>query len=57
MRFNQERLGVESVTDDFIYGALFQGIGKDGALMADLAQKLPQNLDDFMSKAEKYINK
>jgi hypothetical protein len=30
MRFNQERLGVESTTNDFIYGALFQGIKKDG---------------------------
>jgi hypothetical protein len=24
--------------------------------MADLARKPPQNLDEFMSKAEKYIN-
>jgi hypothetical protein len=39
-----------------IYGALFQGIRKDGALMADIARKPPQNLDGFMSKAEKYIN-
>jgi len=56
MRFNQARLEVETETDDFIYRALFQGIRKDGALMADIARKPPQNLDGFMSKAEKYIN-
>jgi hypothetical protein len=56
MRFNQARLEAEAATDDFIYGALFQGIRKDGALMADIARKPPQNLDGFMSKAEKYIN-
>jgi hypothetical protein len=37
IRFNQERLGAKSVTNDFIYGALFQGIKKDGALMANLS--------------------
>jgi hypothetical protein len=56
MRLNQARLKAETATDDFIYGALFQGIWKDGALMADIAWKPPQNLDGFMSKAEKYIN-
>jgi hypothetical protein len=56
MRFNQARLEAEAATDDFIYGALFQGIRKDGALMADIARKPPQNLDGFMSKAEKYSN-
>jgi hypothetical protein len=56
MRFNQARLDAESATDDFIYGALFQGIRKDGALMADIARKPPRNLDGFMSKAKKYIN-
>jgi hypothetical protein len=56
MRFNQAILEAESATDDFIYGALFQGIRKDGALMADIPRKPPQNLDGFMSKAEKYIN-
>jgi hypothetical protein len=47
---------VESATNDFIYGALFQGIRKDGALMAKLARKPPQNLDEFMSKLEEYVN-
>ncbi|XP_062158607.1 uncharacterized protein LOC133866058 [Alnus glutinosa] len=41
MRFNQARLEAEAATDDFIYGALFQGIRKDGALMADIARKPP----------------
>jgi hypothetical protein len=56
MRFNQEKLGTEGATDDFIYGALFQGIWKDGPLMADLARKLPQNLHKFMDKAEEFIS-
>jgi hypothetical protein len=56
LRFNQARLEAETTTDNFIYGALFQGIRKDGALMADIARKPPQNLDGFMNKAEKYIN-
>jgi hypothetical protein len=37
LRFNQARVEAETATDDFIYGALFQGIWKDGALMADIA--------------------
>jgi hypothetical protein len=56
MRFNQVRIETEAATNDLIYGALFQRIQKDGALMADIARKPPQNLDGFMSKAEKYIN-
>jgi hypothetical protein len=56
MRFNQARLKAEAATDDFIYGALFQVILKDGSLMADIARKPPQNLDGFMNKSEKYIN-
>jgi hypothetical protein len=56
LRFNQARLEAETATDEFIYGALFQGIRKDGALMADIARKPSQNLDGFMNKAEKYIN-
>jgi len=44
------------VTDAFIYGALFQGIRKDEALMANLARKPSQNLHEFMDKAEENIN-
>jgi hypothetical protein len=56
MRFNKENLGTEGATDDFIHGALFQGILKDGPLMADLARKLLQNLHKFMDKAEEFIS-
>ncbi len=31
-RFNQEKLGTKGATNDFIYGALFQGIKKDGPI-------------------------
>jgi hypothetical protein len=37
MRFNQARLEAEAATKDFIYRTLFQGIRKDGTLMADIA--------------------
>lgn len=55
-RFNQEKLGTESATEDFIYGALYQGIRKDGALMTNLARKPPKDLHGFMDKAEEFIN-
>ncbi len=55
-RFNIEKLGTESATDDFIYGALYQGIRKDGPLMVDLARKPPQDLHGFVDKAEEFIN-
>jgi hypothetical protein len=55
-RFNLKKLGTESIIDDFIYGALFQGIRKDGIPMVDLARKLPQDQHRFMDKAEEYIN-
>jgi hypothetical protein len=55
-RFNQEKLDTESVTEDFIYGALYQGIRKDGALIADLARKLSKDLHRLMNKVDKYIN-
>jgi hypothetical protein len=56
-RFNQEKLETESVPDDFIYGAIFQGLKKDGPLMADLALKPPKDLHTFMIKVDMYINK
>jgi len=46
----------ELLKDYFIYGALFQGIKKDGPLMADLAWKPPQNLHEFIDKAKEFIN-
>jgi hypothetical protein len=55
-RFNQEKLEMESVLDDFIYGTIFQGLKKDGPLMADLALKPPKDLHTFMVKVDRYIN-
>jgi hypothetical protein len=55
-RFNQEKLDIESAPDDFIYGAIFQGLKKDGPLMADLALKPPKDLHTFMIKVDIYIN-
>jgi hypothetical protein len=55
-RFNQEKLDTESAPDDFIYGAIFQGLRKDGPLMAELALKPPKDLHAFMVKMDRYIN-
>ncbi|XP_062166963.1 uncharacterized protein LOC133873251 [Alnus glutinosa] len=44
----EEKLDTESVPDDFIYGAIFQGLKKDGPLMAELALKSPKDLHTFM---------
>jgi len=55
-RFNQEKLEIESAPDDFIYGAIFQGLKKDGPLMADLALKPLKDLHTFMVKMDRYIN-
>jgi hypothetical protein len=55
-RFNQEKLDTESAPDDFIYGAIFQGLKKDGPLMAELALKPPKDLHTFMVKMDRYIN-
>jgi hypothetical protein len=55
-RFNQEKLETESGPDDFIYGAIFQGLKKDRPLMADLALKSPKDLHTFMVKVDRYIN-
>jgi len=55
-RFNQEKLNTESAPDDFIYGAIFQGLKKDGPLMAELALKPPKDLQTFMVKMDRYIN-
>jgi hypothetical protein len=55
-RFNQEKLDTESAPDDFIYGAIFQGLKKDAPLMAELALKPPKDLHTFMVKMDRYIN-
>ncbi|GLT55114.1 hypothetical protein SLA2020_282630 [Shorea laevis] len=56
MRFNQEKLSLDSVTDEMAFAALFRGIHPGGALMMELAKKQPDNLQEFMDKAEEFIN-
>jgi hypothetical protein len=55
-RFNQEKLDTESAPDDFIYSAIFQGLKKDGPLMAELALKPSKDLHAFMINVDRYIN-
>jgi hypothetical protein len=56
MRFNQEKIATKNLTEEFVYCALFQGIKKDGPLMANSARKPPHNLHGFMERAEEFIN-
>jgi hypothetical protein len=56
MEIQQEKLDAESAPDDFIYGAIFQGLKKDGPLMAELALKPLKDLHTFMVKMDRYIN-
>jgi hypothetical protein len=39
LRFNQKRLAAENQSEQFIHCAIYQGIRKDGALMANLARR------------------
>jgi hypothetical protein len=55
-RFNQERLVAESQNEQFIHCAIYQGIRKDGALMANLARRPADGLQDFLDRAEEFIN-
>jgi hypothetical protein len=56
LRFNQERLAAESQSEQFIHCAIYQGIRKDGALMADLARRPAEGLQDFLDRAEEFVN-
>jgi hypothetical protein len=56
LRFNQERRTTESPTEEFVHSALYQGIRKDGPLMADLARKPTRYLHEFMERADEFIN-
>jgi hypothetical protein len=56
MRFNQERLATEDGAKEFVYCALFQGIKRDGPLMADLVWKPPRHLYEFIERAKEFIN-
>jgi hypothetical protein len=52
LRFNQERLAVESQSEQFIHCAIYQGIRKDGALMTDLARRSAEKLQEFVNQEE-----
>jgi hypothetical protein len=56
LHFNQERLAAESQNEQFIHCATYQGIRKDGALMADLARKLAKGLQEFLDRVEEFVN-
>jgi hypothetical protein len=56
LRFNQEGLAVESQNEQFIHCAIYQGIRKDGALMADLARRPAERLQEFYDQAEEFVN-
>lgn len=55
-RFNLERLAAESHTDELAHCVVYQGIRKDGTLMADLARKPSHNLQEFLDRAEEFVN-
>jgi hypothetical protein len=56
LRFNQERLAAETQNEQFIHCAIYQGIRKDGALMADLARRPAERLQEFYDRAEEFVN-
>jgi hypothetical protein len=56
LRFNQERLAAESQSEQFIHCAIYQGIRKDGALMADLTRRPADGLQDCFDRAEEFVN-
>jgi hypothetical protein len=56
LRFNQERLAAETQNEQFIHCAIYQRIRKDGALMADLARRPADSLQEFYDRAEEFVN-
>jgi hypothetical protein len=56
LRFNQEGLAAESQNEQFIHCAIYQGIRKDGALMADLVRRPAEKLQEFYDRAEEFVN-
>jgi len=54
--FNLERLAAESQTEEFIHCAMYQGIRKDGTLMANLARKPSRGLQELLDWAEEFLN-
>ena len=57
LRFNKEKLEVDSPDEKTMLNALMQGIRADRPLMADIAKTTrPMTLTRFMRKTEEYIN-
>ena len=56
LRFNKEKLEVDSPYEKTMLNALMQGIRADGPLMVDIAKSTRQmTLNRFMKKTEEYI--
>lgn len=49
-------MAAESQNDQFIHCAIYQGIRKDGALMADLARRPTEKLQEFYDRAKEFVN-
>lgn len=55
-RFNKERLEVQGAPEKLVLAALFSKVLPQGPLIVELAQRMPTTLQDFMDKAEEFIN-
>jgi hypothetical protein len=55
MRFNQEKLIVESPSEESIFVALYRVIRANRPLMVELARRPLNSLQEFMDKAEEFI--
>lgn len=56
LRFNQKRLAAGNQSEQFIHCAIYQGIRKDGTLMANLARRPAKGLQEFLDRAEEFVN-
>ena len=57
LKFNQEKLTVESLNDQTVLSALWHGVRPDGPLMAELAKSsIELTLRQFLNKIEEYVN-
>jgi len=56
MRFNQEKMYVKNSTNERVFAALYSGIWANRPLMVELARKQLTTLQEFMDKAEVFIN-
>lgn len=56
LRFNKEKLTAYDPDKSIFLAALLNGILARGPLMAELARKSQTNLQEFMDKADEYMN-